>query len=96
MKQEIFLPDGSKIFVDCEQFTMNDKQNFVCIAIPDELRGIGFQPLEHPGFKYDVIGHMQDQNYIFMQQIFNSLESVDWDFDNCPDPLIIIISIIQQ
>lgn len=92
MKQEIILPNNERIYVDSEQFVMNDNQNLACIAVPDELRGIGFQPLQHDGFNYDVIGHMTEQTIIMQTQIFNSLDSMDWDFDNCPDPLCVIIT----
>lgn len=92
MTQQIIKPDGSTIDVPSEQFVLNDNQNIICIAIPDELRGIGFEPLQHPGFTYDVIGHLKSQNLILEMQLNNSLDTMDWDFEMHPDPLCVIIT----
>lgn len=92
MMQTIIKPDGSTIEVPSEQFVLNNNQNIVCIAIPDELREIGFQPLDHVGFQYEVIGHLKSLSFVMEMQLNNSLDAMDWDFESHPDPLCIIIT----
>ena len=38
------------------------------------------------------LGKLEEQNYIFNQQIINSLRIQEWDFDNYPNPEIVLIT----
>lgn len=69
---------------------LNDKQQ-VCII------GIDFNEIEeHKGLKYDRIGRLSEQNFIFKQQLTNSLVLQDWNFEEYPDPEVILITVTDD
>lgn len=86
---ELEHPKNGLLKVPYRQYMLNEEQQFVVIAI-DFSEGIELG--EHDGIKYDQIGKLEEQNFIFNQQIINSLGIQEWDFDNYPNPEIVLIT----
>lgn len=86
---ELEHPEKGLLKVPYRQYTLNEDQQFAVIAI-DFSEGVELG--EHDGIKYDQMGKLEEQNFIFNQQIINSLELQEWDFDNYPNPEIVLIS----
>ena len=90
---ELEHPDQGLIKVPYRQYELNEGQQFVVIAI-DFSEGIELG--EHEGIKYDQMGKLREQNFIFNQQVINSLVREEWDFDSYPNPEIVLITKTKQ
>lgn len=86
---ELEHPEKGLLKVPYRQYTLNETQQFAVIAI-DFLEGIDLG--DHEGIKYDQMGKLQEQNFIFNRQIINSLTIEEWDFDTYPNPEIVLIT----
>lgn len=90
---ELEHPAKGIINVPYRQYQLNDEQQFAVIAI-DFKDGIELG--EHEGINYDQIGKLEEQGFIFQQQIHNSLLSESWDFEKYPNPEVVLITKIDE
>jgi len=73
----------------CAWYILNGKQQFVVVGTeyPDSVT---FD--QTPGVEATPLGKLSDQNAIFEQQIINGLVRDEWDFEEYPNPEIILLT----
>lgn len=86
---ELEHPKNGILKIPYRQYVLNQKQQFVVIAV-DFSEGV--ELTEHTGIKYDQMGRLKEQSFLFERQIINSLIREEWDFDNYPNPEIVLIT----
>jgi hypothetical protein len=84
------LPGGIIKKVAYRQYVLNNSQQFAVIAA-DFDSGI-IELGAHSGIEYFNAGKLRDQSVIFQHQIVNSLTMDAWDFEENPNPEIVIIT----
>lgn len=86
---ELSHPDKGLIRIPYRQYQLNDTQQFAVIAI-DFSEGVELG--QHEGIEYHAMGKLAEQSFIFSRQIENSLLIQEWDFENYPNPEIVLIN----
>lgn len=86
---ELHHPEKGLLKIPYRQYTLNEKQQFVVLAI-DFLDGFALG--EHEGIRYDPMGKLEEQSFIFSSRIINSLQIDQWDFENYPNPEVVLIT----
>jgi hypothetical protein len=74
----------------CCWYTLNEHQQFIVIGC-DDRRSLDISGGEH-GIEAKEMGRLTDQNFIFEQQIVNSLRNDGWNFELFPNPEIILLT----
>jgi hypothetical protein len=85
-------PSGKGRHVPYRQYVLNENQQFAVIALDFEDLGGVVEIKDHPGIESQHIGKLSEQNFIFSQQIKNSLLIDDWDFEQYPDPEVLLLT----
>jgi hypothetical protein len=71
------------------QFELNSEQQFACIGIDfDEFAHV---ELGNAAMKTTRLGKLREQGFIFQCQIENSLRTDHWNFEDYPNPEIILL-----
>ena len=79
-----------------EQYVLNDKQQFCVIGGNTDKWGGAENIIDKnaaPHILYQSIGKLDDQNFIFRQQIINSLRINNWNFVENPNPDIVLLTV---
>jgi hypothetical protein len=89
MSVQLLEIPGAKIKIPCCQYVMNERQQFVVLAIDFDKSffTLGY----HEGIEYIPMGKLNEQNFIFESRVINSLRIDGWDFDSYPNPEIVLI-----
>jgi hypothetical protein len=91
---EIKNADGSIDEVPCCLFQMNDQQ--ICYVIGCDFTALGsvdhIVSRQSPDWESVMMGKLDEQNFIFKQQLINSLCIQEWDFKSYPNPEIIMFT----
>lgn len=91
--QQLPIP-GSDITIPFCQYQINDRQQFVVLAInfDKQIFSLG----DHDGIEYTRMGKLNEQSTIFELQVINSLRIDQWDFDKYPNPEIVLIQPAEE
>lgn len=90
---ELQHPTKGLLKVPYRQYVLNKEQQFAVIAIDFSY---GVELGEHDGIEYKQMGKLAQQNLIFNRRIINSLTIEEWDFDNYPNPEIVLMTTVKN
>ena len=96
MSYFVLTVDNKQIKIPMQQYTLNENQQFVVIALDFDIYPDAFEFGVTDGVKTESIGKLSEQSFFFSAMTLNSLQRDNWDFTKYPDPEILLLTDLKN
>lgn len=90
-KVELHVPGQGTIHVPACQFEINPKQQVAVVGLTYAEEVTGFAAIADERTQVEFIGKLDEQSFVFMKQMENSLIAEGWDFLRFPNPRLFLL-----